>query len=323
LSWITVGLSAHRVETLAPAEAAMAGHRLVALEEPPTDFFQAMLASRITITKHLDDLVPEFPEYSRRQCVMLRRLHRQGLQVVQVEPFMAELEAIHDLFDAGGKPGDLEHNVIRWQVYLAEKRWTSALLAYYAASASNDFDQMTDAVCTFARADAERGRLRDAMRADQLAGLLSEDGGIFAEAGYVHAGLIGALRRRVPAGVPVRPRWLMAPVVHELSGSSLLLAPGDRLTLAMTCRHRRKRALDQTTARLLAARSLIQVIISVKEEMVPCADLPFPHTLDDIRSCQLVERLGYEDCRHLYAAARNLPSSESRALVEQYAARSW
>jgi hypothetical protein len=313
-SWITVGLSAHRVETLTAAEQVMTGHRVVALEEPPTAGFAAMLAGRSSVGEHLDRLVPEFPEYSRHQCTMLRKLHRQGMEIVQVEPFMAELEAIHDVFDGGGRPGDLESDPLRWRVYQAEKKWTGALLTYYAASGGGDFHRVVDAVVSFAHADAERGRLRDTMRADRLAALVTVEGGVYAEAGHVHADLIGLLRRRLPAGVPVRPRWLMARVVLELSGRSLLLAPGDRLTLACA----RKRPLDPDVAGLLAARSLIQVAMSVKEELLPTEDNPFPHTVDDVRTCQLVGSLTYEDCRNLYPTVRSLHPTESRAVVERY-----
>jgi hypothetical protein len=312
----TVGFSAHRVETLAAAEAAMAGHAVVALEEPPTPGFAAMLAGRTSVADHLEAMAPEFPEFSRRQCELLRRLHRQGVEIQQVEPFMAELEAVHDLFDRGGRPDDLRRGTARWHVYQTEKQWTGALLDYYTAAAGDDFGRTVDAVCAFARADAVRGRLRDSMRARALLPLLTDGTTVYVEAGYVHTGLVAALRSVVRPGTQVRPRWLMAPVLRELSGRSLGLAPGDRLTLAFS----RRRAPDPGLARLLAARSLIQVAMSIKEEMLPTADRPYPHACDDVRTRNLVDRLSLVDCQHLYPVIRSLPPPEVRAEVERHLA---
>ena len=100
--WITVGFSLHRVEALPAAGELMAGHGIIALEEPPNPAFADMLAGRETIADHLEAMVPEFPKYSRRQYELLRALHDWGAAIVQVDPFMAELEAIHDGFENGG-----------------------------------------------------------------------------------------------------------------------------------------------------------------------------------------------------------------------------
>jgi hypothetical protein len=273
-----------------------------------------MLSGRVAIDRYLASLMPEFPAYSRRQCATLRRLHRRGVQVVQVEPYMAELESIHGLFEAGGRPGDLRGHPLRWPVYQAEHRWFGALLSYYAAAAGSDFERAVDAVCAFAEADAERGRLRDAMRAARLVGLLPPSGGLYVEAGSIHAGLAQELRRRVPDSVPVRTRWLTAAAIDAPGGSSTPLAPGDQLTLDFVQRG----TVQRERARLLAARGLIQVAMSVKEEMLPTADTPFPHALDDLHTCRLVDDLSIEDCRELFPLVRSLPLTELRKTVERH-----
>ncbi len=311
---ITVGFSTHRVETLAAAEQLMATHPTVALEEPPTEGFQAMLVGELSVEAHLEQVAPEFPEYSRHQCAVLRRLHRSGVRVVQVDPFLAELEAIHDLFEHGGDPADITPGTVRGQVYQAERHWTGALLGYYAASHSADFERVVDSVCAFARADAERGRLRDAMRADTLLELVEEHGTLYAETGTLHTELVRQLRRHAPAGVSIRPRWLMAPVVRRLYGRAPLIPPGDLLTIASTGNGRR----SQTQKRLLAARSLIQVAISLKEETVPTDAAPYPHVQDDIETYRLVDGLSYIDCRELYPRVRSRPWREARHEVLEF-----
>jgi hypothetical protein len=314
-SGITVVLSNHWVENLPAAGTAMEGHGIVALEEPPTEGFAAMLAGRLTIEAHLEDLAPEFPEYSRRQCELLRRRHQAGVRIVQVEPFLAALETIHARFEAGGRPQEMEAHPSLGPVYRAEKRWFSALLAYYVASAGPDLDRAVGAICTFARVDAERGHVRDAMRARELVAYLDSSRHLYVEAGPLHLGLVEQLRRRAPEGVPVQPRWLSAGQ-DVLEAAPPPLAPGDELTLAFARGHE----LDRDRARLLAARSLIQAAMTIKEEMPPTPEDPYPHARDDAASGRLVGRLRYEDCRRLFPAIRSRPPLAARAAVERYLA---
>jgi hypothetical protein len=310
-SGITVGFSNHRVENLPAAEKLMAGHGTVALEEPPTEGFAAMLAGRLTIEAHLEDLTPEFPEYSRRQCELLRRRHEAGVRIVQVEPFLAALETIHARFEAGERPREMEVHPSLGPVYRAEKRWFSALLVYYVASAGPDFDRAVDAVCTFARVDAERGHVRDAMRARALVTYLDSSRRLYVEAGPLHLGLVEQLRRHAPKGILVQPRWLSAgPVALEAAPPPP--ASGDQLTLAFAGGDE----LDQDQARLLAARSLIQAAMTIKEEVPPTPEDPYPHARDDDETGRLVDRLRYEDCRRLFPAVRSRPPRAARAVVE-------
>jgi len=313
-SWLTVGYSAHRIETLGAFEREAGRHPIVVLEEPPTNGFAGMLRGTRSIAEHLEEVVPEFPRYSELQCEVLRRLYRAGARIVQIEPFLTELEAIHDGFESGGRPEDLEPGTVRWQVYQAERRWTAALFGYYGAAVGGDFDRAVDAVCRFARLDAERGRLRDRLRARSIVELLPGSGGVYVEAGYLHTGLVRELRRRVPDGVPVRPRWLMASVVRGIDGCSMHLAPGDRLTVA----YAHGGADDGPGSRLLAARSLIQVVLTVKDELSPTAEEPYPHIADEIETIGLADRLDFEACRRLYPKVKRLPPARARELVEAH-----
>ncbi len=316
-TWITVGLSDHRVESLPAAEDAMLGHRTVVLEEPPASGLEGVLEGRTSIAEHVEAMYPEFPEYSRRQYATIRGLHRNGVRILQMEPFMAELERIHDLFDAGGSPGDVKRDAALRPVYAAERRWTGALLGYYAASSADDFDRVVGTVCDFARTDAARGRLRDRMRSRQVAALAEQDGGgIYVEAGSVHAALVGVLRRRLGRTIRVRPRWLLINVYRQLGAASPLGAPGDLLTLAHTV----GRLLPLERERLLAARSLIHVAITSKEELLPTTDNPYPHAAEDVHARRLVGRLDYSECRRLYPAVRSRAADKAQHTVERHLA---
>jgi hypothetical protein len=256
-------------------------------------------------------MVPEFPEFSRAQCERLRRLHRSGVQIVQVEPFLATLEALHSRFEAGASPEEVDGHPTQGPVYRAERQYTAALLGYYGVSARRDFERIVEALCLFARADAARGRLRESMRARELVPwlLLGED--LYVEAGVLHAGLVPELRRHAPEGVTVQARWLGPGSAEEADGAPLLTT-GDRLTLAFA----RGDGQDPEKLRLLAARSLVQVALSIKDERVPGPGDPFPHARDDAETNRLVEGLSLEDCRRLFAALRSLPPSAARAAVE-------
>jgi hypothetical protein len=94
---VTVGLSSHRLEVLPYARCEMENRDAIVLEEAPEPDFPAMLAGKLMIDDYLADKDIEFPEYSRRQMLMLRELHQQGKSILQVEPYLERLIRIHEL----------------------------------------------------------------------------------------------------------------------------------------------------------------------------------------------------------------------------------
>lgn len=165
----TVLFTTHRPETLPLAEAAMAGASLAVLEEPPHPRFSDMLAGRVSDDEYLMAADYEYPAFARASLAMCRCLHAAGAALAQCDPFMEELFAIHEFFIAGGAPGDIAPETLRGKVYAAERKWSAALLDFYRAAGEEDFARVVEAVKSFARADAARGRLRDALRARALA----------------------------------------------------------------------------------------------------------------------------------------------------------
>lgn len=309
---ITIGLSSHRLETLPAAEEQMGRHRAVALEEPPTPGFEDMLAGRMDVADYVTGGTFEFPALARELCATLRRLTRGGIEVYQVAPYFEEMSRIHELFDAGGRPEDIEPGTVGHEVYQAERAWTAALLDYYASTASSDLELVVPAVLEFTKRDGRRGRLRDRLRAAALADLAVRVGSLYVEAGYLHIGLLRELRRRLP-GATVRPVWLLGEVTRPLIGRRQLLGPGDLLTLRATLRP----SPDDDEARLFAARSLIHASLSIKDERIE-SDQPFPHTRHEVEVLQLVNRLDWVDCTVLFPATRSRDPLEARQVVEDY-----
>jgi hypothetical protein len=315
----TVLFTSHRPETLPLAEAAMTGAPLVALEEPPHPQFADMLAGRIPDDDYLMAADYEFPAFARASLALYRRLHAAGTRLVQCDPFMEELFAIHEYFISGGTPGDIAPDSLRGRVYAAERDWSAALLRFYQTAGNQDFASVVAAVQGFARADAARGRLRDRLRAEAVARLAEEGPDLrdmAVEAGYIHASLPGALRRALPPDWRVQPRWLLEPAARPLCGKRQVLGPGDVLTLLYTFRPQHQ----SPRADLLAARSLVYIQMLGKNEQ-EAEPGQFPHTADEARCAALAARLAYADCATLYPRLRGLPPPHARALAEAYLRR--
>ena len=313
---ITLAFSSHRAETLPFAARHMRRNEVIVLEEPRNSDFEKMISETLSIDEYLGRNDFEFPLFTRRSCELLRELARQGKTILQVDPYMEILEGIHDFFERGGKPEEMEPGSRRHTVYQAERRWTGALLGYYEKSASDRFRHTVASVKAFARADAARGAVRDEMRGQKIASLLSLPcETMYIEAGYIHLALLRELRHQLPAGALLRPVYLMEQVVRPLTGKRQVYVPGDRLTFLYTFRP----GYAGKKADLLAARSLIHVKILQKEEFEE-NDQPYPHTLNEIESNRLVENLPYETCRVLYGKIRSKRTEEARDIVRQHVA---
>lgn len=313
---VDVVFSNHRPETLDAAAALMQVHEAIILEEPETAGFADMLTGVTSIADYLEAADFEFPEFERRSCTLLRRLHGLGKQLYQVDPFMARLDAIHRFFEAGGSPQDIDPESEMGRVYAAERRWSAALLANYEHCPVESFAGVVALVQHFARADAARGRLRDGMRAAAIAALAPAHRSIYVEAGSLHVYLVNELARHLAPDCRIRPVYLLAPVVSRLSGRRQTLGPGDRLTLVYTYRP----DYAGPRADLLAARSVVHSAIVGKEEMAAPAG-EFPHTRNEVQTNAVVERLTYEEAKRLYGRIMGRPTDEAFAIARRFVAQ--
>ncbi len=308
---ITLSLSGHRTEALKRVAPVMADHDVVVLEEPPMPGFAEMLAGELAIDDYLETNVFEFPELARRTCDLVRRLHADGVRVVQCEPYLELLASVHDAFEAGQRPEDVENDGVRGRVYQTERSWTGALMEYYWTAPTSPFDQTVSILQEFARQDAARGRLRDRLRAAAIAPLAGSGRRIFVEAGYLHVGLRRELRGALPVDVALVTHLPMESVYRRLCGRPHLLAPGDRLTLRYTFHP----AFAGPRADLLAARALIHVKIEGKEELTGNPGDETPHAHDEVETARLVEGLSYADCERLFPLVRTTDTSAAREIV--------
>jgi hypothetical protein len=293
--------------------AQMRRHEAVFLEEPPVPGFQRMLDGELSIGDYLLPQDLEYPGFSRAMCRLLREIHAEGIRIYQSEPFIENLVRIHEFFAEGHRPDELDPKSLSHYVYRAERAATGALLNYYQAVSAGSFEEALDAVMRFARADAARFRLRDSLRAQELARLIPGYGSSFVEAGLMHFPLWRMLRQLLPASARVRPVFLADAAPGFQGKTGRFYGPGDQLTLLYV--------LHPATAqppreRLLAARAMIHAKILEKEEMEG-GQGDFRHLRDELACIQAVRGLSFEDCRQLFPRLRRAGTSGARGILAE------
>lgn len=309
----TLVFSNHRPETVDPAKQLMAGHDAVILEEPPDPEFHRMLSGRLDIDSYLETSDLEYPEFSLRMCKALRELHSAGKRLYQVEPFLEKLVEIHERFADGGSPADLKRGTDLYEVYMAERNATSALLGFYEVSVRGVLEETVDAVKRFARADAARFAIRDRMRAHAIVTVLKGRGSYYIEAGQIHYPLRRHLKRRLPANYPLTVKFLMAGAVRAMGFRNHLYGPGDLLTLFYRF-HPNAMSRNED---LLAARALIYNKLIIKEEATETVD-SYPHTRNELEVGATVRLLSMADCARLFPVIRRVPTKTAQDMVRHY-----
>ncbi len=313
MSTVSLVYSTHRPETLEITAELMAAHDIIFLEEPPHPHFRAMLEGSFAIEEYMLEQDLEYPEFSVQQYTLLRSLHREGKRIHQIDPFLGHLVEIHFFFADGHSPDDLDKTSIRYQVYLKEKDATEALLEYYKAVQRGNFDTIVEAVKHFAQVDAERFRLRDTLRSDEIYKQLPASGSVFIEAGTIHVLLDTLLQKKLSAELNLRTFSVEELILEKLALRGSLFSPGDELTIAYL--NNEEVSTDQQD--LLAARSLVYAKIVTKEEIRE-SDIDYPHTRNEFEVIQLVNTLNIADCRHLFFNIHKLKTRYALQKVKKF-----
>ncbi len=318
---ITIGLSAHRVETIPFLKDIMAVQDAVILEEPSHPSFQTMLDEKVSVPDYVRTTEPSFPIYSEKVYPLLQRYHKEGKLVIQIEPYLEKLNEMQAWIEEGLKPTEQVLQPEMKAVYESENLTFGALLHYYQ-SLNRPFEEITQAVTDFASRDARRIRLRDEMRAEAIIDFIRknglEDKSIYVEAGYIHFALRPSLLWKQEAWRhKVRQVLILARPCRHLSyrqwgrAVDFILPPGDLLTL----HHIFRGEINSTLGRLLAARSLIYVSLLTKDELLPTDEEPTPHLAEEIRLKAFVDKLSYEACERLFERIKTTPASEAKKIA--------
>lgn len=307
---ITIVFTSHRVELLPYLEKFMHNSDVIILEEAPNPQFYEMLKGNVSIEDYLSEEVFEFPMFSFYFCRILRNLYKKGKTILQIEPYIERLLKIYKMFSEGKNPSDVESISELNEVYEKEKKATKALIDFYEISINRAFEDVVEAVKVFAKADAERFRLRDTLRANEILNSLPQKGHICIEAGGIHQYLAEELSKKLS----INKVFLLEDVTKALTGKKWTYPPGDILTLRYIFGEKEDKELEN----LLSARALIYIMIITKEEMLPNEDVKIPHILDEIRAIQLVNKLSFEDCKKIYREIRFKNRQKALQIVNHY-----
>jgi hypothetical protein len=316
MTQVTLGFSVHRPEMTPLIHDCMRRHDAIFLEEPPEPGFAKMLAGRLSVDEYLLQLDAEYPAFSRKMCYLLRELNAEGKAIFQVEPFMEILLSIHAFFAEGHRPAELQKNAIQYPVYLVEKNASRALLAYYQTVMAGSFDETIAAITEFARMDAARFRLRDSLRAQEIAPMAAKYTSSYVEAGVMHFRLRWFLGQQLFKNEQIDVIFLADNALQSRGQYGRLYGPGDQLTFLYIFHPKMH---NTRRAKVLAARSIIYSKIVVKEELT--GDLnTFPHLRDELDCILMTRRLSLDDCRRLFPLVRRANSIEARKIVGGYLA---
>mgnify|MGYP001121421306 CR=1 FL=1 len=311
----TIVFTIHRPEMIALTADIMQRHQTIFLEEPPAEGFEEMLSGRLTIDDYLAPIDLEYPEFSKRMCQLERELYDSGARLVQVEPFLEELIAIHEFFAEGSRPADIKPQSLREAVYISEKNATGALLAYYRTVMTGNFDESVAAIIAFARRDGARFRLRDKLRTIAIGNRIDPKSRSYIEAGVIHYSLYPMLKKKLGGKLPVKSVFAAKEAIRQLGRKGHLYGPGDLLTL----RYILHPNLTEAGAReaLLAGRALIYAKLIGKEEISAQVDT-FPHIRNELDTIAMVNNMSFEDCRKLFPMIRRRSTDDSFTMVQQY-----
>ncbi len=314
---ITLGFSIHRPEIIPVTADLMRSHAAVVLEDPPVPEFQEMLKGALSIDDYLLPLDVEYPEFSRGMCRLLQELYGNGKKLFQIEPYLQKLFKIHTFFSQGHGPEELKPESIEQQVYLAERYATRALIDYYQIVTDGSFQAAIKAIIRFARFDAARFRLRDALRVQALTSHLDKFTSVYIEAGAIHYSLYSLLRHGLAKQVQIKPVFLAHQALKTIGKKGHLYGPGDLLTLKFIFHPDFEETQREA---LLAARSLIYTKLIEKEEL-PANLATFPHIRNELACIQMVNLLTLHDCSRLFPLIRRIKTAHARKLVDDYSVR--
>ncbi len=312
---ITIGFSPHRIETLYFAEKLMKEHDIIVLEEPYNEMFFSFLEDKIPLETYLENNDFWFPEFIKRASLILKNLYKEKKKIFQIDPYLEKVSLIQKRISEEENLKNILQDEELKKVYEVEHKAIGKLLEFYQLSMGDDFLKIVEAVKTFSKADAERFRLRDKLRAKAILKILPEKGKIYIEAGTIHIYFKKLLHLYLGKAWKIRHKFLLEDYLKPIIGKAWLFPPGEILTL----RYILKRKENQQIENLLSARSLIYIKIIPKEELVPSEKEPFPHLKKELKAIKMVNMLSFENCKRLYKELFFIKEPESALrVVEEF-----
>ena len=314
-NFLTIAFSPHRIETLPFAQKLMQKHDFIILEEPKNPLFYAFLKNEVSLEEYLKSSDFWFPEFVKETLLLMKNLHNQGKVILQIEPYLEIVSRFQNSLEKGENLENLLDDPEIKEVYLKENKAVGKLIEFYEASIGDDFLKIVSTVKEFSKADAERFRLRDYLRAKAVLELLPSKGKIYIESGTIHIYFKKLLHIYLKKPWKIFHKFLLEDFLKPKFNRPWIFPPGELLTL----RYILKRKEDPHIENLLAARSLIYIKIIPKEEIIPTPEDPFPHAKREIEAINMVNKLSFEDCKILYKSLFFIKNYlEAKEIVKTY-----
>lgn len=312
---ITIGFSPHRIETLPFAKQLMENHDIIILEEPYNPAFYEFLEDNLSLKEYLKTVDFWFPQFIKESSLIIKELYKKGKIIFQIEPYLEKLIKIQQKIAREEKIENILNDPELKEIYWVENKAIGKLLEFYQISLGENFLEIITAVKTFSKADAERFRLRDLLRAKAVLKILPEKGRIYIEAGTIHLYFKRLIHFYLGKSWKIEHKFLLEKFLKPLTGRPWIFPPGELLTL----RYILKRKENIEIENLLAARSLIYIKIIPKEELIPSSKELFPHITQELKAIKMVNKLSFEDCAKLYKKLFFIKDPETaKKIVENY-----
>jgi len=292
---ITVLFTSYRIELLQHFEEEARKSDVIILEEPENENLINLLEGKISVEDYVRNLDTTFPLFAKYLGEMLKNLTIMDKKILQIEPYLKTLEDIYRAIESN-EFEELTKNPEVEMVRDIEKKATEALIRYHETFLKGDFDALVEATIRFTKADAERFRVRDHMRAKKIAEVISEEDAprILIEAGHMHV-LLPEYLKRMLNDSEIRTVSLTE-IAAKRCGIDLVPNPGNELTRMYILGE----PVSEEMERLLAARGLIYISLISKDEKIPTKDTPYPHLVEEVKVAKFASKLSYEDCKTVF-----------------------
>jgi hypothetical protein len=310
---ITICYSTHRPETLALTARIIENFDIIILEEPPHRDFSRVLDGTIDIEEHLLGLDVGYPAFTAGQYRLLREFHKSGKEIRQIEPYLEELLAIQYFFADDHQPDEIEPGTVAHSVYSGERLATRTLIDYYKEVRGDNFFKILSTMNAFAKADAERFILRDALRAKHILRELTSGKNTYIEAGSIHLLLGQLIAKGLGKNQHLTIHSIDKEVIQLLGNQGDLFSPGDELTLGYIF----GKTIEEPQWQRLCSQALLYSK-TIRTEEISGGDVEFPHTQNELETISMVKDLSVATCETLFQRIRSLPAKQAAEIVRNY-----